>query len=73
MQRCFCESTAVWTDTSSRDADVVASLARHFDYKAIDLRSVLADRSELDELGIPGAYSYSEPARNRVCRSVAER
>ena len=68
LRRCFCESDAVWTDTSSRDADVVTSLARHFDYTAIDLRSLLADPTELDHLSISGVHSYSEQARRRSCR-----
>ena len=70
VQRCFCDSSEVWTDTASRDADVVTSLARHFDYTAIDFNRVLADPSELDDLSIPGAHRYSEEARNRVCRSM---
>jgi hypothetical protein len=70
-RRCFCDSSAVWTDTSSRDADVVSSLARHFDYTAIDLKTVLADPSELDDLSIPGAHSYSEQGRRRVCGVVS--
>jgi hypothetical protein len=73
LRRCFCESDAVWTDVSKRDADGLASLARHFDYAGIDLRSVLADSTELVELAIPGAHSYSEQGRNRVCRAVTER
>lgn len=68
IRQCFCESDAVWTDTSSRDAGVVISLARHFDYTAVDLRSLLADPTELDHLSIPGVHSYSEQARRRVCR-----
>ena len=73
VRRCFCDSSAVWTDTSTRDADVVTSLAGHFDYTAIDLKRVLADPSELDDLSIPGAHVYSEEARNRVCRLVKSR
>ena len=68
LRRCFCESDAVWTDTSSRDAGVVISLAGHFDYTAIDLRSLLADPTELNHLSITGVHSYSEQARHRVCR-----
>jgi hypothetical protein len=70
LRRCFCESDAIWTDTSSRDAGVVTSLARHFDYTAIDLQSLLADPAELDHFSISGVHSYSEQARDRICRLV---
>jgi len=70
LRRCFCESDAVWTDASTGDAEMLASLARHFDYRSIDLRSVLVDSTELNGLSIPGAYGYSKQARDRVCRSV---
>jgi len=67
LRKCFCESDAVWTDASTRDADMLASLARHFDYTSIDLKSVLSDPSRADSLLLPGAHVYSEPEQRRVC------
>jgi len=68
LRHCFCESDAVWTDASSRDADMLASLARHFDYHSIALNSVLSDSSRLaDSLSLPGAHAYSEPDQRRIC------
>lgn len=67
LRHCFCESDAVWTDTSTRDADTLASLARHFDYTALDLRSVLADAGPWNHLSLPGAHVYSSPEQRRIC------
>lgn len=68
LRRCFCESDAVWTDASSRDADMLASLARHFDYNSIELKSVLSDPAQTaDSLSLPGAHVYSEPDQRRIC------
>jgi len=71
LHRCFCESDAVWTDSSSRDTEVVSSLTRHFDYTSIELTSVLADPRELTPLSTPASHSYSRPAQERACRMVA--
>ena len=68
LRRCFCESDAVWTNASSRDADMLASLARHFDYNSIELKSVLSDPSRAaDALSLPGAHVYAEPDQRRIC------
>ncbi len=67
LRHCFCESDAVWTNTSTRDADTLASLARHFDYTALDLRSVLADAGPWNHLSLPGAHVYSSPEQRRIC------
>ena len=68
IRRCFCESDAVWTDTSSRDADTVTSLARHFDYTAIDLTSVLVDPAERpSSLSLPGGHIYPAADQQRIC------
>jgi hypothetical protein len=73
LRRCLCESTAVWTDTTTRDTPVVRSIAQHFGYRSIDLASVLLDPSaaEGDPL-MPGVLRYSERARVRACRSAGQ-
>jgi hypothetical protein len=60
----------VWTDTPSRDAEVVTSIARHFDYRDIDLPSVLIGPEEADGNSVPGVWVYSDPARQRACRAL---
>lgn len=68
LRRCFCESDAVWTDTSSRDADVVISLAGHFDYTAIDLKSVLVDPPERpSSFWLSGVHVYPTADQQRIC------
>jgi len=70
LRHCFCESDYVWTDTPSRDAEVVTSIARHFDYRDIDLPSVLIGPEEADGNSVPGVWVYSDPARQRACRAL---
>jgi hypothetical protein len=70
LRRCFCDSESVWSDTTSRDAEVVRTIARHFEYTAIDLVAVLIDPK--DENPVPGVVVYSDTARQRAC-SVASR
>jgi hypothetical protein len=72
LRRCFCESDAVWTDSSSRDGEVLSSIARHFAYTSIDLKSVLAEPSELADLPVPAGHLYSKPAQERSCRFTSE-
>jgi hypothetical protein len=69
LRRCFCESDGVWTDTSSKDAQIVASIARHFDYTSIDLTSILVDPpGRADRMRLPGVQVYSEQDIQRICR-----
>ena len=70
LRHCFCESDAVWTETSTRDADTLASLARHFDYGAVDLKSVLSDAGPGAGLSLPGAHIYTERERQRICALI---
>jgi hypothetical protein len=71
LRRCFCESDSVWTDTTDRDSAIVASLARHFDYGAVDLTTVLLPSSSPDTVTFaPGVHLYPQPARERICRAV---
>jgi hypothetical protein len=71
LRRCFCQSDKVWTDTTSRDADVVSSVARHFEYRDIDLPSVLIDPHEATGNFVPSVWRYSESTRQRACRTVS--
>ncbi len=70
LRRCFCDSDSVWSDTTKRDADMVTSIARHFDYHAIDLPSVLVDPSEAPGNPMPAVWVYSDPARQQACRAA---
>ncbi|HEU4937655.1 MAG TPA: hypothetical protein VFT39_14440 [Vicinamibacterales bacterium] len=71
LRRCFCESAAVWTDTTMRDGQVVRSVADHFEYSRIDFASVLIDPNEAGGNPVPGIWAYSAPARDRACRAVS--
>jgi hypothetical protein len=73
LRHCFCESDAVWTDASTRDADMLASLARHFDYSAIDLTAVLSDPGRADGLSLPGVHAYSTQTQRQICALTANR
>jgi len=72
LRHCFCESDKVWTDTTSRDAEVVTSIARHFDYRDIDLTSVLMDPPEAEGNAVPDLWVYSESVRQRACRALSQ-
>ena len=60
----------MWTDTTTRDIQVVTSIARHFDYRDIDLPSVLIDPREANENSVPNVWLYSDSVRERACRSL---
>jgi hypothetical protein len=70
LRRCFCDSEAVWTDTTARDAQVVRSLADHFGYSRIDLASVLIDPNDASGNPVPSLWIYSALVRDRACRAV---
>lgn len=70
LRHCLCESDRVWTDTTTRDMQVVTSIARHFDYRDIDLPSVLIDPREANENSVPNVWLYSDSVRERACRSL---
>ena len=70
LQRCFCESDAVWTDTTKRDAELVASVARHFEFRSFDLGSILVDPADAHALPMAGVYAYSDAARARGCHAL---
>ena len=72
LRQCFCESDKVWTDTTSQDADVVTSIARHFDYRDIELLSVLMDPREADGNSVPGVWVYTDSVRQQACRALAK-
>ncbi len=71
LRHCFCDAEKVWTDTTSRDSEVVTSIARHFEYRDIDLASVLMDPREPNGKFVPNVWLYSESARQRACRTVS--
>ena len=70
LRRCFCDSEAVWTDTTARDAEVVRSVADHFGYSTVDLASVLIDANDVSGNPVPGLLVYSAPARDSACRAT---
>jgi hypothetical protein len=71
LRRCFCESGAVWTDTTERDGANVASLSRHFDYNAVDLTRILLPVASSESVAVaPGVHAYPQPARERICGAV---
>lgn len=71
LRRCFCESGAVWTDTTGGDSANVASLSRHFDYSAVDLTTILLPVAPAESGAVaPGVHVYPQPARERVCGAV---
>ncbi len=70
LQHCFCDADRVWTDTTSRDAENVTSIARHFGYQGIDLPSVLIAAAEANGNRVPSVWVYSDSARQRACRAL---
>jgi len=70
LQRCFCGSDAVWTDTTTRDTEMIKSIARHFEYRSFDLGSVLLDPGDARDLPMPGVYAYPDARRARACLAV---
>jgi hypothetical protein len=71
LRRCFCESDSVWTDTTEHDSAIVASVARHFDYGAVDLTTILVPSPPSETATLtPGVHVYPQPVRDRMCRVV---
>ncbi len=67
LRRCFCGSTAVWTDASSSDGPMLADLARHFGYRAVDLPAILPDPAQSIPGPLRGTWIYPDPGRRLVC------
>jgi hypothetical protein len=73
LRRCFCDSASVWTDTTQRDGGIVANLAHHFDYGAVDLTMILLDpaRTPVPVMTTPDVYAYLDQDRQRICHAVS--
>ena len=71
LRACFCDSTAVWTDTTAGDASVVASLADHFDYRVVDLTTLLLDEPAATTPALARIQTYPDAERQRICRVMA--
>lgn len=67
LRRCFCGSTAVWTDATSLDGPMLADLARHFGYRAVDLPALLPDPAQSAAGPLPGTQIYPDPSRRLLC------
>jgi hypothetical protein len=71
LRRCFCQSTAVWTDTTKTDAAVVVNLAAHFAYRDIDLAGILLDdRQPANPMTSPAIHVYPDERRRQICESL---
>ena len=70
LRRCFCDSDAVWTDTTTRDGEMIKTIARHFEFRSFDLGSILLDPSEAGHLPMAGVYAYPDAGRARACLAV---
>ena len=70
LKRCFCESDAVWTDSTSRDAAIVQSIASHFNYDRYVLSRVLLDPLGAMPSPQPGILQYESSARQQVCQAI---
>jgi hypothetical protein len=68
LRHCFCQSSAVWTDATVRDAALVSTLAEHFDYRDRDLRPILLDDSP--SMPAPAIRVYPETRRQDVCKAL---
>ena len=70
LKRCFCESDGVWTDSTSRDAAIVQSIASHFNYDGDVLSRVLLDPLGATPSPDPGILQYESSARHQVCQAI---
>lgn len=71
LHRCLCDSTAVWTDTSTRDIELVTSIPRHFGYRSVDLAPVLLEPANAEgDPPLPGVLTYSSASRLSACRAL---
>jgi len=73
LRRCFCDSDAVWTDTTTRDADVLTAIAVHFDYRGIDWASMLIEPQKANGTTAPDVWVYSAISRGRACLATQGR
>ena len=70
LKRCFCESDGVWTDSTSRDAAIVQSIASHFHYDGNVLSRVLLDPLGATPSPQRGILQYESSARHDVCQAI---
>ena len=71
LQRCFCESAAVWTDTTARDTATLAALTTHFDYGVVDLTTILMPDTSAPATFPPDIRVYPAATQQAVCRQIA--
>ena len=75
VESCFCEAPVVWTDTPSETADTVRFLADRFEYRSLDLATLLAAADERTAIAAsPTAIFAYTPARaSTACLQIRGR
>jgi hypothetical protein len=74
LRRCFCESSAVYTDDVALDTqERAANLASHYRYAGVDLNELLWNPNRgaiaFDRNGIV-IYTYSRPLQSEICNEL---
>jgi hypothetical protein len=67
LQRCFCNSSRVWTDTTVENAQTIAGLIDHFHYREVPVGRVLFRPGDGLLIGPPGIFSYSPVRQSELC------
>jgi hypothetical protein len=74
VQKCFCESDAVWTDTTAAEAAAGQAETYSVGYRDLDLQRVFFAPGDGESfmLDAQPIYSYSHAAMERIC-GIAKR
>ena len=75
LDECFCDSAAVWTDTTAESRRAVELLEEQFHYRQIDLGSLLAPADGRTQLGsgVLHLYAYTPARAADACRRIRAR
>lgn len=71
LQRCFCESAAVWTDTTASDTATLDAITTHFDYGVVDLTTLLLPDAPVPPTSTPEIRIYPADTQQAVCRRIS--
>lgn len=67
LQRCFCNSSSVWTDTTVEGAPTIAGLVERFGYTEVPVGRLLFRPEDGVLIGPPGVFSYSPSRKSELC------
>ena len=75
VESCFCEAPVVWTDTPSETAPTVRFIADRFEYRSLDLATLLPAADERTAIAASpmAIFAYTPARANAACSQIRSR